>query len=201
MCRVVDRRRYDRAMRRFYLAGLLAVAACGGGGTELSGLYMIDAWNQNPSSCADPGASMLGSASDKVFYIKSESVFGSDFVNVKACADRATCEAEAADDSTINISSNFGTFEQGNDDDGWTETDAYGFPSTTTPGQCDGTGTRSSLTADGADAVTIRIERVSITFPAVTGADECPDEDAIAAAEGRPCEELSVIHGTQIGDI
>jgi hypothetical protein len=186
-------------MRHWLVLSALA-AGCGGGGSELEGMYMIDGWNENPTSCADPGPSVLGDPShgETVFYMKTENLFG-EFLNARACVDLAECQTKAADDETIHLGE-FGTFEDGNDDDGWTTTFAFGFPDFDDPTMCTGTVSIDTLIADGENGVTMRFETIETPLYAMSGGD-CTDEGAEAAAAGVPCTRVEVVHGTQIGDL
>jgi hypothetical protein len=187
-------------MMRHYMTGLFVIcAACGGGGgTSMEGMYMIDAWNANPTSCADPGPTLIGVRSETVFYIENVSFLGQSFINAHSCDTLAECEADAAEE-TIYIDG-FGGWEEGNDDDGWTDSFAFAFEDFTDPTMCQGSITTSTLTADGETGVILRTEHVDTPlFPKNAG--ECVDEDALAAGAGLPCGDLEIVHGTKIGDI
>jgi hypothetical protein len=186
-------------MRSFVIALALAGSACGSDSlTGLEGIYVIDAWNRNDVSCADPGPSVLGMEGQTHFYIKTETFF-SKFVNVKACVSLAECEMQSSDDDTIHLG-DFGTFEDGNDDDGWTQRSGYAFDGDG-DGTCDGTVTTSTLTTD-ATGVVFREDQIDVMFPARTGEqDECPEDAALDAAQGQPCTQLEVVHGVLVQEL
>jgi hypothetical protein len=182
--------------------GLLAlVAGCGGGGgSALEGMYLIDAWNENQTSCADPGPSVLGDPlhGETVFYVKTENFLG-EFLNARACVDLAECQMLAADDETIHLGT-FGTFEEGSDGDGWSTLFFFGTTDPANTTQCIGFGSRDTLTADGENGVVLRLESLE-TPPFPMSGGDCADEDAEALAGSATCVSLEVVHGTQIGDL
>ena len=185
---------------RYWLGSLALVAGCGGGGSALEGMYQIDAWNENDTGCGDPGPSVLGDPfhAETVFYIKTENFLG-EFLNARACADLAECQQLAGDDDTIHLGE-FGTFEDGNDEDGWTASFLFAAPDFDDPTQCIGRGGRDTLTADGETAVTLRLETLETPrFPMRDG--ECDDADAEAMLATAACVRLEVVHGTKIGEL
>jgi hypothetical protein len=170
------------------LAGSLA--ACGGGGSALEGIYTPDVWTDNPSGCDAPGGDVL-SLQDSFFYIKKESFLGTSFLNVVGCDSQADCAAMASDEETLHL----GQFllDKGNDDDGWTGTISYSFGPT--GGTCSGGVSEARLTTDGETAVSIRVETKDVpSFP--PRGDDCEPDDAVAAAEGLPCTSLETAHLT-----
>jgi hypothetical protein len=183
---------------------LLAIgfaAGCGGGGgSAFEGMYAIDAWNVNPTSCADDGPSVLGDGihSETVFYVEKDSFLGSSFLNTYGCVDLADCQMKAAED-TVYISLDFPSFEDGNDDDGWSNVFAYGDQDFTDPTMCNGYIKTSTLIGDDT-SVTMRMETINTPqYPVEAG--DCSDEGATAAGAGQPCSEVEVIHGNRTGDI
>jgi hypothetical protein len=178
---------------------LVFAVGCGGGGSSFEGFYMIDAWNDNPTSCADPGPSVLGDGlhSETAFYVKKDSFFGESFLNARACIDLAECEHDAAED-TVHLG-RFTTFDSGNDD-GWSSFFASGSEDFTDPTMCSGTIFRDTLAPDGEDGVLIRMEVTETPlFPKRN--DMCTDEDAEAAGAGLPCGSVETVHGIKIGDL
>jgi len=186
-------------MRLSFAAGLTAalatVAACGSPSSKLEGIYTVDAWNSNPASCADPGMDISGTM-EPLFYIKLDSLLGTDFINVVPCTDMTACSTMANDDGTIHL----GHFilDKGNDKNGWTGTSSYAFgpdPS----GSCMGGVSTAVLTADGDTAVQVRDETIDVAAFAPSGG-ECRTEDAEAAAATLPCTSLELVHGTFAAD-
>jgi hypothetical protein len=166
----------------------LALAACGGASSDLEGIYTVDAWNENPASCADPGPSTLANH-DPLVFVQIESFFGQDFLAMQECTDPAACTTEANSESPHL----FPAFDQGNDDDGWTGSIAF----STGPdvdNNCSGSATFHTLTKDGDTAFTVRFETRDVTFAPTDG--ECPADDVADLARDQPCTELEVMHAT-----
>lgn len=99
------------SMNRGWMVGLLGAAlsiACGGsdaesgGSTGLSaeavasveGIYTLDEFRKNPSACDAPGASVLGSLKDELFFIAGGDVFGAKYVMLASCANVDDCKAK-----------------------------------------------------------------------------------------------------------
>jgi hypothetical protein len=172
------------------LALALALAACGGGGSALEGIYTPDVWTENQTGCDAPGGDVL-SLQDPLFYVKKQSFLGTSFLNVVGCDNQEDCVAMAGDEETLHI----GQFllDKGNDGDGWTGETSYSFgPSN---GTCSGGVSIARLTADGETAVSIRVETKDVpSFP--PRGDDCEPEDAVDAAESLPCTSLETVHMT-----
>jgi hypothetical protein len=181
-------------MRRLMIVGILALAACGGGGSALEGIYTVDAWNDNPASCADPGPSTIADH-DPLVWVKKKSFFGQSVLSVDDCTDNAACGTDADSDS---LGSFF--FDQGSDGDGWVSE----FIISSGPdgnNMCGGAVIRNSLTADDSGmAFGIRVETIESAPYAATGG-ECSTDDAKAAAEGQPCVSLETMHATFTADL
>jgi hypothetical protein len=168
----------------------LALAACGGGDslTALEGVYTVSAWTRNDTACDVEGPSVL-EINDPNLYIKNESFFGQEFVNVVPCASLGECQADAGDDDTLHLGQ-WG-FQTGSDSAGWTDTSAFAFA---IDGNCEATRSETTMTSDGD---TIRIEdRSSRGNFAPDAAGECSEEGALAATEGQPCVTLEVVTAT-----
>lgn len=177
---------------------VIGFAGCGGGGSAFEGMYMVDAWNANPTSCADDGPSVLGDGfhSETVFYIEKDSFLGASFLNSFGCETLAECQMYAAEDR-IHIGG-FPSFEDGNDDDGWINVNAYGVMDFNDPTMCNGYVKTSTLIGDDT-SVTMRMEIINTPQYPVE-ADDC-NAGAMAAGAGQPCNEVEVIHGNRTGDI
>jgi hypothetical protein len=178
---------------RILCACLPLAAACGGGDmTALGGIYTIDSWTENQDNCDSDGEPSVFQ-SDTALYIKSESIFGTDFVSVVTCADIAECEAQLADDD-IDLGAFF--FEQGSDEEGWTESSAFAFENL--DGMCEATGNTDVMTSPAEGMIRIETRTVnSAPYPATGPSDDrCPEEGADAAVEGLPCEQLEVVTAT-----
>src|SRR5678809_728289 len=105
-----------RHLMRVTIPAIFALAACGGGGSALEGIYTVDAWTSNPTSCADPGPSTIATHEPMV-YAKKKSLFGQSFLAVDDCTDPADCSTGAAEQGI-----GYFFFDHGNDDDGWVGT-------------------------------------------------------------------------------
>jgi hypothetical protein len=169
----------------------LALAGCGGKSSDLEGIYTVDTWLQNQTACDEATATDVAATRAPMFYVKVDSFFGQDFLNVVECTDLADCQAMAGDDDTLHL----GRFllDQGNDDDGWTGTVTYSSGPDLS-NVCSGGVSTATLTADGT-GVQIREESIDVPSFAPRN-DECEPDDAEAAAAGLPCTELEAIRGT-----
>lgn len=167
---------------------VLALAACGdeGASTALEGIYAVGTWTENPTACDAEGPS-VAPLNDPFVYVKLESFFGSEFLNVVNCDDEADCDARASDDDTIHLSGF--AFDLGNDRDGWTSHSSAGFGDTP---DCTGFVTDGRLTSA---EPSIRIEKRRTDSAPFSDA-ECSDEAAEAAAAGQPCADLEVVVAT-----
>jgi hypothetical protein len=181
-------------MRAFtIIIGSVVLAGCGDDFTKLSGIYTINTWTQNDTACDAEGPS-VASTREPMFYIRKEDFLGLEFLNVSLCDDLAMCEADAADENTINLGG--WSFEEGNDTAGWTDQSAFAFDSN---GTCTGSVRDTIMTSVDRMVRIESRERDVAPFPPVGG--DCPDEDAVAAAEGQPCTSLEVTTATFMQDI
>jgi hypothetical protein len=170
------------------------LTACGGMSTDFEGIYMVDAWNDNPTSCDAEGPSVIDQRAD-LFYVKLDSFLGYDFVNVNTCASIVECQEWANDEETLHIGE-YG-FDQGNDDDGWTTRVAFATDDPELPTNCIADVRTAVLTGD-ATTVSIRVETVD-TPSFAREAEDCfyeEDERVFDLAEGQPCVALETIHAT-----
>lgn len=175
-------------MRHVLLLGLaLPLLACSDDEplTGLEGIYTITTWTENPQACDAEGPS-VATSHDPLVYLKAESFFGTDFVNIVSCADQAECESMARDEDTLHLGGF--VFENGNDRDGWTSRSVVAFES---GGMCNGFVSDDTMTATGQ---VIRIEERTRDVPAFTG--ECTDEAVEERAAALPCNELEIITAT-----
>ena len=183
-------------MRSFIVAIALLTAACGGGGTELTGIYAIDAWNENPTGCADPGPSVLGMRTETHFYIANGSFFGQDVVVVDGCESPAACRTLHAEGTPL--FTQFGVYADGSDDGGWTS--QFGSVSGLDPATCSGTVIDLRMAQDETGVV-LSQETTDATFPSRGNPDDeldvrCPFDVLYEVAESEPCVSLEVVHGT-----
>lgn len=177
-------------MRHWLTAIAIFMTACGGGGSSLEGIYSVDAWNQNSTSCADAGASVL-TTRDPFVYVKKESLLGYGFLNVTGCTGVDECTTMANDEETIHLG--YFTLDKGNDDDGWTGTASYAS-GPDLDGMCVGGVSNATLTVDGESAFAVRVEGIDVTFTPSGG--QCETDAAEAAAVGQPCVRLETMHAT-----
>ncbi len=170
---------------------LLGTAACGSGSlTELEGIYTVTTWTDNLASCEVEGPS-VASIQNPFFFIKSENIFGSKFVNVAGCETQAECEAKATDADTIHLGGF--AFESGSDSAGWTSRSTFAFESN---GMCEGSATDQKMTST---AGAIRIESRSTDIAPYAG--DCDDDAKIEeAAAGQPCVSLEVMTASFTAD-
>jgi len=188
------------ARRAIGLAGLamiLALGACGGGGSELQGIYQADTWTKNDTACDAEGPSILATQTETTFYIKQEDFLGSKFLNLNFCADQAACATLAADGDTIHLG--MWGFDSGSDGDGWTSEFYSGFPDASNV--CQGAYVTTTLTGTGGQSVRVEVREVTAGgFP--PDADGfCADADGKAAAQGQPCTSLEVMSASFLADI
>lgn len=177
-------------------AAAVGLAACGGGiATDLEGIYTIETWTDNPVGCASEGPTILPSQPEAMFFVRAESYFGTDFVNVDLCADPTACEAAAA---SAAIEFDGWAFDRGSDADGWRGGQATAGGDGTT---CTGSASDDTLTATAAGAVRIESRR-RVSRPFSPDADGlCSTDDAIAAASGEPCAELAVVTARRVAPL
>ena len=168
-----------------------ALAACGGGGGSSSafdGIYTLDSWTQNQTSCDTPGGPAPFGSDNTHFFVRRDEFFGETVVNAIMCEDLETCRQKGNDRETIYIGQFY--FEDGNDTDGWTANISYLFPP-----DCDGTVGRVKLTGTPGTSVTIRKEEVTVTGVGMDGED-CDEQAAEEQAADKPCESLELVEGT-----
>lgn len=185
------------------LALLTLAASCGGddeeteaGGltTNLRGIYAIDTWTDNQDGCDAEGPSVLDMKSDKKLGIKLTNFFGVGLLVAVPCADAADC-AERADAGFFGIFGGAALFGEGSDAAGWF---GDGSSHVVTDGVCDGTYFTQRMEVIGDKRVKIETKTFTTTFPAEGTGDaaDCPLESAKKAAEGQPCETLTVMTAT-----
>ena len=173
------------------IATALSAAACGGKSTDLEGIWTVDTWNQNPTSCADPGPDDSANH-DPFLFVMMDNFLGYDFLGVGECPDPATCATAPEDESGL-----FSSYllDKGSDSKGWTGTISYAFGPDDT-NNCSGGVSNMTLTVDaGGAGITLREEDVDVASFAPRG-DQCEPEDAAEAAETLPCTSLEVVHAT-----
>ncbi len=172
---------------------MAVIAGCGGGSlTELEGVYTVSTWTESSTSCDAEGPSVAAQRKPS-FYIKAESFFGEDFVNVKSCDSEAACRMLATEADTIHIGEF--AFEDGSDAAGWSSRSASGYAF---DGSCMGLVSESKLIATG-EQIRIEVRRIEVPPFAPDAQNECPDEAVTAAAAGQPCTDLEVVTGARVG--
>jgi len=173
----------------FVLIALLATPACtGDSGSALQGIYRATTWTRNDTACDTLGPSVLTQQAEITFYVKQETFFGAEFLNVNFCADVNDCTMLAGDNSTIYVG-RF-QFDRGNDTDGWTSAYYSGVP---TNNVCDGDFLETTLLSPAEGVV--RIDQVATPAGGFAPDQDglCTDEAGQAAAQGQPCGSLEVI--------
>jgi hypothetical protein len=181
----------------------LSLTACGGDGedpedggltTNLRGIYSIDSWTDNQAGCDAEGASVLETMSDKKLGVKMTEFFGVDILVAVPCADPTDC-AESANAGFFGIFAGAALFGEGSDAAGWF---GDGSSHSVTDGVCEGNYFTQRMEVIGDKSVKVETKTFSTSFPAEgSSADsECPLEAAKKAAEGQPCETLTVITAT-----
>jgi hypothetical protein len=178
----------------------LTLAACGGDddSSAFEGIYTVDSWTSNPDGCDAEGPPAFEASNYTHFYIRFEDFLGESFLNLVACEDLETCRSKAADTDTLSFGSGF-FFEEGNDEDGWTNTSAFVF-NLGEAETCEGTVGKATLIGEEGGSVRVEEESVTVTDVPLDG-DECDDEAAKEQAEPKPCEELTVVTGSYLEDI
>lgn len=184
--------------RLIALALLLVAAGCGGDddGTALAGIYQLSSWTHNPEGCEAEGPEAPEASLNSHFFVRQDSFFGVEFVSAVMCSDLEVCRADAADTDTIHLGGF--AFDQGSDGDGWTGSTyilAVGETS------CSGQVYQSTLTGEAGDSVRITRESKTVADVPLAADDDCDSEAALAQADERPCEELSVVTGSFLEDI
>jgi hypothetical protein len=168
-------------------AALLLAPACGGGETTaLEGIYEVQSWTLNEAGCEAEGASVLADQNETFFYLKTESFFGQEFVNLVFCASAEECSSLASDDSTINLG--FG-FEEGSDSSGW-RGQGYTLGGSDT---CSGEVRNNELTEVEEGSLRFRVERSFVEDVPLDGEGFCDEDAAIRQAESKGCESLEVV--------
>jgi hypothetical protein len=178
---------------RVTIPAIFALAACGGGGSALEGIYTVDAWTSNPTSCADPGPSTIATHEPMV-YAKKKSLFGQSFLAVDDCTDPADCSTGAAEQGI-----GYFFFDHGNDDDGWVGTIVF-ESGPDLDNMCSGGVVRATLTGDAGTAFGVRSETIE-SAPFAPNGSECTTDDAEAAADGQPCARVETMHATFSADL
>lgn len=180
----------------------LAAGGCGGDEepeeegltTNLRGIYAIDTWTDNQAGCEAEGESVLESMMNKKLAIKLDGFLGVDFLVAAPCADPDDCAERASAGIFGGLFGGSALFEKGSDAAGWDGTGSSHFVNN---GMCEGTYFTQRLEVIGDKRVKVETKTFSTTFAAEGPMmDDCPLESAKKAAEGKPCETLTVITAT-----
>ncbi len=185
-------------MKRILALALVTVAACGGDdGSVYQGIYDVDTWTSNDTSCDAEGDDVLADQLRTIFYLKNENFLGYKFLNLKFCMDVADCEAMAGDASTI-YAGEYG-FDEGSDADGWRYEYFSGFPNA--DDVCEGVYRVATMTGPTDDTVRIEIRDTEASGFAPDADDWCDDELGKQAAQGQPCTALEVFVATFLSEL
>jgi hypothetical protein len=170
--------------------------ACGEDGTALEGIYHVQTWTNNDTSCDSEGVSIIFDQGETIFYVKHENFIGEKFLNVNFCADLAECEADASEADTIHV----GTYilDGGNDDSGWTST---WYSGSAQDNVCSGSLVETRLTGTAGTAVRIETRLTAAGGFAPDGDGFCDDDDGEDAAQGLPCGDFTVIAANWLADL
>jgi len=185
---------------------LLALSPLGCGGDEepeetglttgLRGIYAIDTWTDNQAGCDAEGPSVLDMMTNKKLAIKLTGFLGVDILVAAPCADPTDCAERAEAGIFGGLFGGSAIFDKGSDGAGW---DGEGSSHTINNGACEGTYFTQRMEVTGDKRVTVTTKTFETTFPAEgTAGDsgDCPLESAKKAAEGKPCQTLTVITAT-----
>lgn len=167
--------------------------------SEMLGVYTIETWTRNDGDCGAEGPSVA--ADEFAFAIVRACKWESTFMQVLPCHDPDSCalmdcqpDADDGDDDAVGTLYNYGgwPFLHGGDAGGWRGEQFDGFRA---PDHCDGDWWRYEVTGTG-EALVLRNEIAATgSFPAPEDPTRgCPTASARAAAEGKTCERLEVLH-------
>ena len=180
-------------MRALGLLISVNLVCCGGGdpSTSLEGVYEISTWTENPDGCDAEGPSVLPHPFGTThFYVKNDSFFGQDFVNVVGCEGVTDCQEEAKD-VTFDLSF-FGPLLSGNDDEGWTSDES----------SCSGGGTieypELLMRSEGEGALILESKVKTLDDPPKDNEGFLDCEAGFAQVAPLPCEKLVVVRGTLV---
>lgn len=165
-------------------------AACGGdddGSTALEGIYE-GSRTHNAEGCDSEGPPQV--LFDPNFFVRLDSFLGEEFVSVVACDALDECRMTAADTDTIHIGEF--TFDDGNDQDGWT---GWSAQLQVGDASCMGEVFLSTMTGQPMNSVRIARELRRVSGVPLDEMGECQEETAHQQAEAAPCEELTVLDG------
>jgi hypothetical protein len=168
---------------------LVLLVGCGGPLSDLEGIYTIDTWTDNKTTCASEGPSVLATMSDKALFLKEVNFFGERFLNGVHCKDVADCMSKSAEDT---IFLDGWAFEHGSDSSGWTGATVFASGTDT----CTGSVIDYLMTAPSKGAIRIESStRMAKPF-SKDSMGFCNTDDARKAADGQPCVELEVVTAT-----
>ncbi len=171
----------------------LVFPACDSELSALEGVYEVQTWTENETSCASDGDSIIDMEVDDHLYVKAENLFGQEFLNVVTCEGLADCSAQAAED-TIHLG--FG-LDSGSDGNGWTGSGYTLGGSETCSGQI--RNNRLSETSDG--LLRFEIRRTFVEDVPLDSEGFCDSDAAIESATGQGCESIEVISAMQVSDL
>ncbi len=170
-----------------------ALPACDSELTALEGVYQIQSWSENTTDCTSDGDSIIDAKNDDHFYVKAESLFGQEFLNIVHCEGLAACSAQAAEDA-LNIG--FG-LDSGSDSAGWS---GSGF-SLGGSDTCSGEIRDNRLTETSDGLLRFEIRRTFVDNVPLDSEGFCDSDAAIAMAAPQGCEGLEVNIAMQVSDL
>lgn len=178
---------YLVAMSRLAVVVLVAVGCADESTTDVDGIYSVDTWTENFTSCDAEGASIKDQR-EPVFFVKYETLLDYAALNVRTCTDLAECQMEYADDGTLHV----GRWGFENTEDGWTDQDVN---ASVQNGECIAWILNDRLTRHGTDGVRVETRETRVAPFPPDSSGECSDEATLAAGAGMPCTHLEVLTG------
>jgi hypothetical protein len=209
---------WDKTLLEGYAGTLLALALVGCGGSDegaenggsgldeatvqsFEGVYRLDSFTENPSSCDAEGPSTFATIMDRSFVMVGSSFFGDHYLQLASCSD-SDCPMKV--DAIRTNGSYF--FDYGLILSGVAGPDELtGFLASTGFGMDDLCVEREYVThVLTRTGDTVRVESRTVAL------EDAPQEDGFCVvepakqqqeAEGRPCTALSVFTGTKTGEL
>jgi hypothetical protein len=155
------------------------------------GLYAIEAWSYNPTSCDAEGPSILGERTERGALVQACTI-DSSTLNVRLCEDEMRCRQESCDGSLFSIDPPGWPFLRGDDVDGWAGA-SWRLPDEI-DGHCEAVYREISAARDG-DALVVRAKYWMTGDYGPPGSDGwCEIDDAARkAVSGAACMGYEVV--------